>query len=507
MRKTASATALACLILIFATRYYSTVPTRTLAANNPRNEILLTNNSLAKDLKELCQCVEAFGPAAPVLDPAILPEDVSLEDNTKCTYGTQCPNPNGCCQPCFDCYGWQLFIALNWPSKSAGEPDPEKPFGDAQDYSPVVWQSYKDALEVFSGTEPTPWGTEQSPSLALNSAVLPQTLLKANLQSDHNWLTDQAGEVVRYEIKINRDEFEYISKNELWHRDGLQKFVTTVSGVELPAQKSVYGEVGAIEVKAAWRIIPEARRAYFEENYKVAHAKVFDPVSAVWKERDVALVGLHIIKKTPHSPQWVWATFEHKDNAPLEGDPGTGKLWNFFNPDLPAGYQPNLRKPPTNTTAKDKPVQIIRVKQGQDDADAATINTAIHAVIEAKFPRSVWRNYDLISVQWPRNPGQAAPNPKAQKVLPAGLPLPRVLANTTMESYVQLQSTGGGAGVSPGASRDQGPDTGVLAADKGKSSCIGCHRISAVTPFFDPTTKKRWPTDYSTIFYKAVKKK
>jgi hypothetical protein len=306
---------------------------------------------------------------------------------------------------------------------------------------------------------------------------------------------------------MNRDEFEYILKNDLWHREGLRKFVTTGTGVELPAQKSTFGEVGAIEVKAAWRMIPEARRAYFEENYKVAHAKVFDPASGDWKERDVALVGLHIIKKTPHSPQWVWATFEHKDNAPLEGNPGTGKLWNFFNPNAPVGYQPNFSSPPTKTTAKNKPVQIVRVKQGQDDADAAPINTAMHALIEAKFPKSVWRNYDLISVQWPRNPGQAKPNPKVQKVLPAGLPLPRVLANTTMESYVQLKTTGGGAGVSPGTTRDQGPDTGVLASDKGKSSCIGCHRISAVTPFFDPTTNKRWPTDYSTIFYKAVKKK
>jgi len=506
MRKTASATA-ACLILVFTTCYYSSVPTRTLAANNLRNEGLISNNPLAKDLKELCQCVETFGPPAPVLDPAILPVDVSLEDNTKCTYGAQCPNPNGCCQPCFDCYGWQLFIALNWPSKSAGEPDLEKSFGDTRDYSPVVWQSYKDALDVFSGTEPKPWGTDQPPYLALNSAVISETLLKANLQSDHNWLTDQDGEIVRYEIKMNRDEFEYILKNDLWHRDGIEKIVTTGSGIELPAQKSAYGEVGAIEIKAAWRIIPETSRSYFEENYKVAHAKVFDPATGGWTERDVALVGLHIIKKTPHSPQWVWATFEHRDNAPIEGDSGTAKVWNFFNPDAPAGYKPNVSSPPTKTTAKNRPVQIVRLKQGQDDADAAPINVAMHALIESKYAKSVWRNYDLISVQWPRNPGQAKPDPKVQKVLPAGLPLPRVLANTTMESYVQLRNTGGGAGVSPGATRDQGPDTGVIAADKGKSSCIGCHRISAVTPFFDPTTKKRWPTDYSTIFYKAVKKK
>jgi hypothetical protein len=506
MKKTASAIALASSIVILIVYFESSVPTRP-AANNSRNETLVADTLLAKDLKELCQCLEQFGPPAPVLDPVILPVDVSLENNTKCKYGAQCPDPNGCCQPCFNCYGWQLFIALSWPSKSAGEPDPAKSFGDAGDYSPVVWQSYKDALEVFNGNEPTPWGTDQQLDLQLNSAVIRETLLRSDLQSDHNWLTDQDGEVVRYEIRMNKDEFEYILKNELWHRDGIQKFVTTGGGIELPAQKSSFGHVGAIEVKAAWRIIPEIRRAYFEENYKVAHAKVFDAATRSWNDHDVALVGLHIIKKTPNSPQWVWATFEHKDNAPVEGDPGKGKIWNFFNPDAPSGYTPNYSAPPKRPTPKDKPVQIVRVKQGQDDVDAAPINAAVHALIEAKFPKSVWRNYDLISVQWPRNPVSPRPNPKIQKVLPAGLPLPRVLANTSMESYVQLGNTGGGAGVGPGASRDQGPDTDVAAADKGKSSCIGCHRISAVTPFFDPTTKKRWPTDYSTIFYKATKKR
>src|SRR5258708_15132207 len=66
---------------------------------------------LDDDLKKLCQCLDRFGPPAPSLDPTVLPVDVSLEDNTKCKYANECPDPNGCCQPCFDCLGWQLFVA------------------------------------------------------------------------------------------------------------------------------------------------------------------------------------------------------------------------------------------------------------------------------------------------------------------------------------------------------------------------------------------------------------
>jgi len=467
------------------------------------------NGSLQDDLKTLCGCVDTFGPPAPVVDPAVLPVDVSLEDNLKCKSDVECPNANGCCQPCFDCFGWQLFIALNWPANSAGQPDPGKPFGEPSEYSDVVWQTYKNAFEVFGDRQPAPWGVNEPHDLQLNSAVIKDTLLKYDLQSDHNWLTDEAGNVVRYEIRVNRDEFQYILKNDLWHQEGLYKHVTAGAGIELPSQKSEFGDVGAMEVKAAWRIIPEARRAYFEANYKVAHAKVFDPISKGWNDKDVALVGLHIIKKTPKSPQWVWSTFEHKDNAPVDGDLGLGRQWNFFNPELfrtDPNYKPNYLAPPYKIPTN-KPVQVFRVRQASsDDVDASKINEAMHRLIAARYPNSVWQNYNLISVQWPRDP--AKPDPKLQKSLPSGQPRPRVLANTAMETYQQVKNSGGAAGLSPGISNDQGQEKNFPADDVGKSSCISCHRISAVTPkFVNHPSAKGWTTDYSTLFFKAGVKK
>jgi hypothetical protein len=59
--------------------------------------------------------------------------------------------------------------------------------------------------------------------------------------------------------------------------------------------------------------------------------------------RDLGLVGFHIAHKVhahnlreyPDEPsaQWVWSTFEHVNNAPIEGDVTAGKKYNFYTPD------------------------------------------------------------------------------------------------------------------------------------------------------------------------------
>jgi hypothetical protein len=440
--------------------------------------------SLLDGLEDLCKCDRQFGPPAPVLDPKTLPVDVSLRDNRTC--------PSGGCQPCFDCYGWQLFISLNWPAKPSGEPDRDRRFGNPGDRGPVVWEIYKSVYDIFGGE---PAGGAESRALEATSAVIHQDLVD-NRQADHNWLTDQDSKLVRYEIRVNNDESVYIARNGLDNQEGIYKAYTSGGGINLPSGAT--GGVGAIEIKAAWRIVPEARADYFTRNYKTAMVKIpgENPNGVL-----VALVGLHIIKKTPKSPQWVWATFEHKDNAP-ESRPDPGTTYNFFNPSVPGDYKPNYDAPPGRRSDPTRPVQVIRANQ--TDPRTVAINQAVHELIVSKYPDSVWRNYNLVSVQWPTEPVPVT-DPRSRNPLPSGKPAPVVVANTTMETYMQTRNGGGGAGVSPGG---RFPDAGDLPrtdANYGKSSCIGCHRLSAVTsPFkLHPSEKKGWSTDYSTIFYKA----
>jgi hypothetical protein len=121
--------------------------------------------------------------------------------------------------------------------RDSGEPalNCAQPFklGEPREYSDVVRQTYKSAFEVFGDTQPSPWGVNKTHELQLNSAVNKDTLLKYDLQSDHNWLSDENGNVVRYEIRVNKDEFEYILKNDLWHQEGIWNAVKAAPGIEL----------------------------------------------------------------------------------------------------------------------------------------------------------------------------------------------------------------------------------------------------------------------------------
>jgi hypothetical protein len=440
---------------------------------------------LADELERLCKCDRQFGPPAPVLDPSKLPTDVSLKNNQTC--------PVGGCQPCFDCFGWQLFLTLNWPVSSSGEPDPGAYFGRPGSLGKVTWETFASVNELFGGGQPPAW--EQmglTRTIETTSAVIHQNLTDYR-QADHNWLTDQDHNLVRYELRVNKDEYQYIVQNQLYNQDGLYKAFTTGAGIDLPTGKS--GGIGAIETKAAWRIVPKDREDYFTKNYKIAKVKIPPSQDDVL----VALVGLHIIKKTPNSPQWVWATFEHQDNVP-DGPPVPTTKYNFFDPKASSDYKPNYNAPPAKKSDRRVPVQVIRVNPF--DPRTVDINNAVRDLISSKYPESVWRNYKLISVQWPTAPVFNR-DPKSGDALPSGKPAPVVVANTTMETYMQNQNSGGGAGTATGGN-DRNDPGNLPRTDPnyGRSSCIGCHRLSAVTPTFK-VKKGSWKTDYSTIFFKA----
>jgi hypothetical protein len=134
----------------------------------------------------------------------------------------------------------------------------------------------------------------------------------------------------------------------------------------------------------------------------------------------MGLVGLHIVMKTAQLPQWLWATFEHVDNAPDQaGGAQPGKTYNFFDP--------SCTNCPVNTPpGKDDqtPTQVMRVIPVGNGAPQAT-QTYWQALKQLR-PDNVWLNYMLVDAQW----GQTA--------TPLGTPnQPAFLANTTLETYVQ----------------------------------------------------------------------
>ena len=206
MRKLVTLVALFMIMWVVAAQPHTTIYLST--AEGTRDAI----PTLADELEQLCKCDRQFGPSAPVLDPKILPVDVSLKNNQTC--------PGGSCQPCFDCYGWQLFLALNWPSKPSGEPDPEAYFGRPGSMGKVGWENFASVNDLFGGGTPPPWAElgRSARTVEGTSAVIHQNLVDYR-QADHNWLTDQDRNLVRYELRVNKDEYDYIVTNKLYNQD------------------------------------------------------------------------------------------------------------------------------------------------------------------------------------------------------------------------------------------------------------------------------------------------
>jgi hypothetical protein len=284
---------------------------------------------------------------------------------------------------------------------------------------------------------------------------------------------------------------------------------------------------GSIFVKSAWKIIEDADK----DEYLMIDAYIYTPQSdnlaASLKNpktvpfigetrvaepeclvKKVALVGLHIVHRTPSAPQWVWATFEHKDNAPWIDELSTGthaagpeRAFSLFNSNsnkclLQNGqFVPECNElpkhpwdPRLNTSnSKPEPSQVVR--SFRPGLKAAEVNAEMTNPEKKGHLDSIpgpWKNYFLVDVQFPTvvkhdDKGNWSENP----AYPDGMPTPSFLANSTMETYVQGLLSGqtsngneiptedrmqlkSGHGISGGAVRVT-------------SSCVSCHYDATTT--------------------------
>src|SRR5437763_12917140 len=63
--------------------------------------------------------------------------------------------------------------------------------------------------------------------------------------------------LVYYEELLNEDEFNYIVQNALYNAD-TQNTLASNSYIYLPEGPSAFGSIGAIELKAAWKVLTPA---------------------------------------------------------------------------------------------------------------------------------------------------------------------------------------------------------------------------------------------------------
>lgn len=391
----------------------------------------------------------------------------------------------------YDCLMWQTFVYLNWPAKAdqRGVPDPKLAFGAE---APAVWESFKTVDEVFrrDGQSPGPWDTSlagrfvqslqslvhegivhilSQRSKMSNAVAAPgnpnspnhnakvRTVIDDANQTDGGNLIDQNGEPVFYEMLMNRDEYRYIVINKLYNTNSQSVFARQ-HGIELPAGVTAYGNTGAIEVKAAWKILGPHDDA---KRFHTAEVLLGNPAEPVL----VGLVGLHVVQHVSPLHQALWATFAQIDNAPLAGDTGTTKHYSFFN------ARCSLAKCPPNTvTDAPNPTQVMQARA--IPAAAARVNAFMQALIARVAPKAPWQYYELIDVQWPQAPEKLPPPPQSVP-LPDGSPNTARLLNPVLETYLQRF--------------DQ------------EISCLSCHQMARTAE----STDQPFAADYSFLLSHA----
>lgn len=241
-----------------------------------------------------------------------------------------------------------------------------------------------------------------------------------------------------------------MTSNNLWNAKGQQgvsiDFPQGLADDPSRCGAQPCGPVGAVEIKAAWKVLSPDEIA--SNRFYTTQAIVFNDeqgsTSPGANPVTVGLVGLHILHKTESESSWFWSTFEHVDNTTS----------SFFNPDCPAS-----QCPPNHQTAArpyveldaggqpvNAPVQVTRTTALS--AETAALNAYYQGLLKG----SPWANYQLISTQW------------ATGGAPQGTPA--ILANTTMETFIQSDS-----------------------------SCMGCHTSA--------TTAVGTPADFSFLLSKA----
>lgn len=370
-----------------------------------------------------------------------------------CTTGT-CPNstcmaslpasapaiPQDACQKfegsqtAVDTFAWNEFIALNWPADPKTCATVAKSIADVRsnDNTVVLWQTWMPGDKVFVDPASQPAAWCQGNALAGGARELTE-VAKADdhfhelggaftriaepddvKQAAGGVLTDQQGRWLRYERLMNQDEYNYIKNNGLWKLDTLKQWNAQNKPIDLPNGTTSDGPTGAMEIKAAWKVLSDQ---------EVAQGRYFTTTATVYNDAEgspspgknpvtLGLVGLHIIHKTP-TQDFFWSTFEHVDNDRVFYNPNSTTQQN-----TQTAKQPYVELKPDGTP-NNAPVQVVRTNKDLPQPEVKELN----AWYQRLLGNSVFRNYRLISTQW--GTGGA----------PQGTP-PDV-ANIVLETFVQ----------------------------------------------------------------------
>lgn len=354
------------------------------------------------------------------------------------------------CQFPFDLFSWQSFVALNYP---AGP-------GDLTNVtSPRVWETYATPNQVFQPSQSLPVcpnldtrGKKVLRLMAKNESVFGNSPF---FESTGQPLIDRNLNFTLYEIHLNPQEVAFLQSTGLNTQPGQVAFKQAGKTVRFPMGHygparpgDPGGDVGPMEIKAAWRILQtdkgdDPSRYYTEQAVIVLDpANSPNPAQPFCTQATVGLVGLHILHKTDNGQGWVWTTFEHVDNAPQQGQVDPRKRYSFYNqacPGCPVNQPPTVPSGQTFRWAAKPPYAAAYATNGGHYGSPGLFGTqvarmqqtfaetaATNPVWQQRLAGTVWANYQLIGSQW--------------FTIETRQGVPVQESNTVLETYVQSHS-------------------------------------------------------------------
>lgn len=444
----------------------------------------------------------------------------------------------------FNEYSWQAFVAINWPVDKNGKPLP-----NFTDKGTANWMKWKEAQEVYrnDGMKPAPWeGLRVNNQLVLGMATAPKEALQSknirllssigtptghvNIVGEEDQafsgpLYDQNGNIVRYEVLMNREEFDYVVNNKLYNINGQIEFSSKsgFTAVDFPSGEYGGAKEGAIEIKLAWKILENTDH---KERYFRSEGFVINNETGKWEKKELGMIGFHISQKTKTGKQWVWSTFEHVDNLRTHEMEKDGKTVRV----KPSLTNPDCELCPVNTRidtiingkASTKYVNgtngpFWSVGNSKSYAKSSTPATqakrmipindrvlSVNGKMQAYFKsmNSVWQYYELIDTQYPLNQN-TPPASTSQNKLPqvvanksGGDANIAFLTNLSMETFFQL-------GNQPATNLIENNPTNNISIF-GTESCMGCHSSAGIFTkgkLTDglPPTKPQLSADFSWL--------
>ncbi|MEE2907945.1 MAG: hypothetical protein VX527_08955 [Planctomycetota bacterium] len=280
-------------------------------------------------------------------------------------------------------FGWESFIAMNWPHQPGGQGgEPNKNLSICDSIAPdfdTAWYTYNQKMQLFqtNATAPGQWSNPTLPvptheydgdeyrifgMPAKASSFIDELLAGAPIDlfdeaGSNAPLFDQNGKIVLFEIYVNESFWTYIQQFQYYDRliqknavadDAFVGFPMTgqasdpgMNGVEIPD----YAQQGAMSVKVSWKQLTdeevESDRFYTREVY-YRNSNGISICSDGGEPVTIGLIGMHILRLTPNTGStWFWSTFEHVDNVTVghgANAPATPSLNPGLGSDCPPPY-------------------------------------------------------------------------------------------------------------------------------------------------------------------------